>query len=87
MATISKELAISIARNQGVYRDDPVAYAVFEFMNTLTGEHCYAIVYDEDDFRRYVDEQSITYILWVKEISCYTAAVFRSMIHDSKIGK
>jgi len=69
VSTINEELARKVAANNGRYRDDPQAYAVFEYENSNFGGKDYAIVYDEWQFKGYVLHHRITEVLWPKDLA------------------
>lgn len=69
MPTVSKEIAIKVAENNGVYPGDPQCFAVFHYKNSFFNNDCYAIAYNLDQFKNYSEQHFINEILWIKELN------------------
>lgn len=67
MATISKEIAEAIIKNNGHFMDDPQVSKVVVYTNMFDGADSYAIVYPHEYQMRYEDSCDNVRVLWSRE--------------------
>jgi len=72
MSTVSDQIALKIAKNNGIYVGDdgdadPQCYAVFKIRNSYFGHIHSVVVYHKAQYEAYERDHEVTEILWSKE--------------------
>lgn len=69
MATVDRNIALELLRNEGRYHDDPLPFAIYRYGNRMYGGVDYSICYTVGDAFRLVESPAVStaVILWTKE--------------------